>query len=213
LILVRLIPYVGITLMFLSSCSSRISHRAQLPGPSVAAANDYIDIEADWRLTVVTPITKSGGYVLKSLEQQTSGNSITLSAGADFVGYEVAHYLVKGQRKGRVRIEFSSAQVTKEGTTESQLRPIVPLFQLGYHATYVRLIYLVRVSQADHNMAVVSARQLDALDSLTRLVQANPAVGCTVTPNAACSWIPEGIAVRPEERRIVDGVENWVSAR
>jgi hypothetical protein len=128
------------------------------------------------------------------------------------VGYEVAHCAVKDRKGGRVRVAFSSAQVTKEGKTEPQPWPITPLFQLARRSNFLRLIYLVRVSHVDHDMAVVAATQLHALDALTRQVQANPADDCRVSRYASCSWIPEGIAVRPEVLRIVGAVEKWVDA-
>lgn len=150
--------------------------------------------------------------MLKSLNQQTNGNAVTLSAGDDLIGYEVANYTAKGQRGGRVSIEFSSAQVTKAGKTEPQTQPLAPLFQVARRPTHLRLIYLVRVSQADHNMAVVTANRLDTLDAITRQAEANPAEGCKIERHASCSWIPEGIAVRPEALKTVSGVEQWVDA-
>jgi hypothetical protein len=124
----------------------------------------------------------------------------------------VAHYAVEGKKGGRVRVEFSSADVTRDGKTESQLQPIAPLFQLARRPNYLRLIYLIRVSQADHNMAVAAASRLDALDAITRAVEANPADGCKVHRDASCWWIPDGIAVRPEALKTVNGIEKWVDA-
>jgi len=204
----RLILYVGV-LILLTGCASRTARMATTPAGS--ANNDYLDIQDGWRLTVVTPILKSGGYVLKTPDKPPSSNGFTL-AGTDFVGYEVAHYEVKGQRGGRVRVEFNSAEVTKEGKTQPQPQSIAPLFQVARRANYLRLIYLIRISQADHNMAVVAARKIDALDSLTRQVQTNPADGCKVDQRASCTWIPEGIAVRAEVLKTVGGVEKWVDA-
>jgi len=179
--------------------------------PARSANNDYIDIQAGWRLTVVTPILKSGGYVLKTPDKPTDSNAFTL-AGTDFVGYEIAHYDVKGQRGKRVRVEFNSAEVTKEGKTQVQRQPIAPLFQMARRANYLRLIYLIRISQADHNMAVIAARTIDALDAITQEVQTNPADACKVDSRTSCVWIPEGIAVRAEVLKTVDGVEKWVDA-
>lgn len=197
-----------ILLTFLCSCAPRT---ARFPVPPLKSS-DYIDIPGGWRLTAVTPILKSGGYVLKPLAQQTSGNTVTLSTDADFVGYEVAHYASIDQKRGWVRVEFRSAEVSKGGKTEAQLQPIVPLFQPARRPQYLRLIYLVRASQADHNMAVMAAARLGALDELTRQVLGNPAKGCKTSRHEACWWIPEGIAVRPEALRTVNGVEKWVDA-
>jgi len=205
----RLILCLGI-LTFLAGCAARTA-RGPLASPK-PANSDYIDIQAGWRLTVVTPILKSGGYVLKSLDQQSNGGAVALSAGSDLIGYEVAHYAVKEQKKRRVRVEFSSAELTKDGKTEPQQQPVAALFQIAGRPTYLRLIYLVRASNADHNMVVVAASRLEALDTITRQVEANPIAGCRAGREAACSWIPEGIAVRPEMVKTVGGVERWVDA-
>jgi hypothetical protein len=196
-------------LTLLTACALRTARTAAIPAGS--ANNDYLDIHPGWRLTAVTPMLKSGGYVLKTPDKPASSN-FTLSAGTDFVGYEVAHYEVKGQRGGRVRVEFVSAEVTKDGKTQPQPQSIAPLFQVARQPGYLRLIYLIRISQADHNMAVVAARKMDALDALTRQIQTNPAEGCKVDRHASCAWIPDGIAVRAEVLKTVDGVEKWVDA-
>jgi len=204
---VRLVCVGVLTLM--TGCAVRTARTAL---PAASPTNDYLDIQAGWRLTAVTPILKSGGYVLKTPAKATSGNGFTISAGTDFVGYEVAHYDVKSQRGGRVRVEFNSAEVTKDGKSEPQPQSIAPLFEVARQPTYLRLIYLVRISQADHNMAAVAARKIDALDAITRQIQTNPADGCKAGRRASCVWIPDGIAVRAEVRKTVDGVEKWVDA-
>jgi hypothetical protein len=214
----RVILYVG-TITVLIGCASLNGcvHRIQInretsPNPQRSETKDYIDIQPGWRLTVVTPILKSGGYVLKSREKETSGNVITLDTATDFVGYEVAHYKVTGHNGGLVRVALTSAEVTRDGKTEPQARSIAPLFRQGRRSNYLRLIYLVRISQVDHNMAVVEAREIEDLEALTRRVQANPIGGCTVDRNSSCSWVPEGIAVRPEVLKIADGIEKWIDA-
>jgi hypothetical protein len=205
----RLMRCIGMA-AFLSACGPRT---VRVPPATVArsASQDYIDLQPGWRLTVVTPILKSGGYVLHTSEQQTAGNTVTLM-GTDFAGYEVAHYSVQARTGGGVRVRFGSAEVAKEGKTESQSRSIAPLFKLPRAARYVRLIYLIRVSQADHNMAVAAANEPGALDALTRQIQADPSDGCKIGKRTFCSWIPEGIAVRPEVMRVVDGISKWADA-
>ena len=195
--------------MLLTGCTSR---RARIATPAASANNDYLNIQAGWRLTAVTPILKSGGYVLKTPGEPAARNEFTLSVGTEFLGYEVAHYDVKGQSGGRVRVEFRSAEITKEGKSQNQPQSIAPLFQVAQRANYLRLIYLIRISQADHNMAVVAARTTDALDVMTRQMQTNPGDGCKVERRASCVWIPDGIAVRAEVLKTVDGVEKWVDA-
>jgi hypothetical protein len=77
----------------------------------------------------------------------------------------------------------------------------------------VRLIYLVRVSQADHDMAVAAAKGMDAVEALTRRVEANPVDACHDEQGAFCAWIPAEIAVVPQIPKTIDGAVEWVPAR
>jgi hypothetical protein len=197
-----LIPLIALAIS-LAGCASP-TVRAPAAPPSRSTSTDYIDIQAGWRLTVVTPILKSGGYALQSLRTTrsvgttASGGDITLAAGPDLLGYEIAHYGVIGQGRGRVRVQFSSAQTFKDGKPIVQPHPTVPLFKDARRPVYLRVVYLVRLSHADHNMAVLDAKRFDALDALTRQVLADPTGACKPDKLASCSWIPEGMAVRPE---------------
>jgi hypothetical protein len=173
----------------------------------------YIDLQPEWRVRVVIPILKSGGYVLKELATETVGKTVTVDTGGDFLGYEIAYYTVQGRRGGGVRIDFASAEGTRNGVTASETKSIAPLFQLPRRARYVRLIYLIRVSQVDHDMAVVAARDIGSLNALTLRVQANPGEACRDGRDESCSWVPQGIAVRPEVERNFGGVATWTPAR
>lgn len=168
----------------------------------------FIDLEPGWRLRVVTPLLRSGGYVLKSNGETSSANTVTISAGADFLGYEVAYYAVS--RNG---VSFGSAETTKDGHTVPQAEPVARLFQLPRGIRRVRLIYLVRVSQADHDMAVAAAKNMEDLQDLTQRVQADPANACRVAGSTFCAWIPRGIAVAPQVQRKSGGAVDWVPAR
>lgn len=192
----------------LTACAPR---RVQVPAPAATEPN-YIDLQPGWRLRVVTPILRSGGYRLQPLDQQAVGNTIAVSTGTDFLGYETAYYGVRARGRG-VRVEFNSAEISQDGKTALQPQPVAHLFQLPRNARYVRLIYLLRTSQADHDMAVVATGEMDALATLTSEVQADPSSGCRTDSARFCSWIPAGIAVRPEIRKDVDGVNQWVPAR
>jgi hypothetical protein len=182
-----------------------VAHRVPPPVLDNAA---YIDLQPGWRLRVVTPILKSGGYQLRASIPETSGGTITVSA-ADFIGFETAYYAVSTPAEG-MRIEFLSATITRGGETTPQPQPLVPLFNLPARVRFVRLIYLTRVSEADHDMAVVASDQKETLDALTSAVQANPG-NCETTRGAFCSWVPAGIAVRPELQKPKSN--EWIPAR
>jgi len=191
----------------LTGCTAR---HARAPAAAVQPIRpSYIDLEPGWRLRVVTPILKSGGYRLRSIGQTAEGNTVTLSVSDDFLGYEVAYYAVKA-RNG---VEFVSAETTRDGHTTPQPQPVAHLFQLPHGVRHVRLIYLVRVSQADHDMAVAAARDMRALEALTRRVEANPADACRDGQGAFCAWIPAGIAVVPQLQNRDGGAVEWVPAR
>jgi hypothetical protein len=192
----------GLTLLTLSGCAHKVAHVPASPALS-SGPPDHIDLEPGWRLRVVTPILKSGGYLVKS-----SGEPVgtTLQAGSDFLGYEVAYYAVRARG-----IEFTAGEVHKKDTVVTAAQPMVPLFRLPKGIRHIRLIYLVRVSDADHDMAVVAARHKGALDPLTAQFRAKPA-SCRDTDIIYCAWIPDGIAVAPEMRASATGAEQWVPA-
>jgi hypothetical protein len=192
----------------LTGCAARHARAPAAAAPLRAASSSYVDLAPGWRLKVVTPILKSGGYRVVFTGETVDGNNITLSAGDDFLGYEVAYYAVKARS-----VEFLSAETTKDGHTASRLRPMVRLFELPRGVRHVRLIYLVRASQADHDMAMAAAKDMDALEALTRRVQANPVDGCYPGPGAFCAWIPAGIAVVPQLPKAANGGIEWAPAR
>jgi hypothetical protein len=193
----------------LSACSPKL---VRLTTPAVSGAS-FITLQSGWRLRVVTPILKSGGYQLHAAKPVEQGNTVTLEAGSDFTGYETAYYLVAPATGDRISLEFTSAEVTKDGKTSPQPNPLVPLFQDRKPIRYIRLVYLKRSSRSDHDMAVIGAQRPDLLESLTGEVENGGNENCRTEKRVFCSWIPAGIAVRPEILKHVDGEPRWVPAR
>lgn len=183
-------------IFMLVSCARR---EVRLPRQAPADFNDgsFEDLQVGWRMLVVTPILKSGGYRIRSLEP-SAGNSANLRIGPDFVGYENDYYVVRKNRSG-VRVDFRSAEAIKDGKTIWQAKPSVFLFDFPARMGYVRLIYFVRVSGADHNMAIVAAETTQTLANLTSRVQSDPDHGCYDDLHSRCRWVAPGIAVRHEE--------------
>jgi hypothetical protein len=140
-----------------------------------------------------------GGYQLQDSPEYQDSGALTIEAGDDFVGYELAYYAVRRNDEG-VRVEFDSAEEIRGDAKVSKEQPILPLFEIPQGAKYVRLIYLVRASAADHNMAIAAAERIDEMDELTQRVRDNPA-SCETIEGTYCSWVPAGIAVRPEMRQ------------
>jgi hypothetical protein len=209
---------LALAVALLTGCASH-SVRSTAAAPAVPAPDpaSFIDLQAGWRLHVVTPLTKSGGYVLHSTKRpkvtsEPGKLAFTLPADPDFIGYQTAFYAVEARRHDGVRIAFTSAQDTKRGVTIPQAEPRPLLFQLPNRARYVRLVYLARVSRADHDMAVVASTNRVLLDLLTIDIQAHPAA-CVDAEHTFCSWIPAGIAVQPEVPKTVNGAVLWQPAR
>ncbi len=160
------------------------------------ADNSYIDLQPGWTLRIVVPLLKSGGRYPNDAVVRQNGNTLTVKS-RDLIGYETSIYEVGGNRKS-VQIEFASAETTRAGkTTPEPAAPALP-FELPRRARHIRLIYLVRVSQADHNMAIVAAKHLDALNAFTARLKANPNI-CESSGEISCTWVPMGVAVRPEQ--------------
>jgi hypothetical protein len=149
---------------------------------------------------------KSGGTRPTLSAQQNEGSSITLSA-ADLTGYEIAYYAIRGGRNGAVRLNFTSAEITKDGKTVPEANPPALPFALPEGTEHIRLVYLVRVSQADHNMAVIASKHLEVLNSFTARLKKDPGV-CKSDSEVFCSWVPAGVAVRQEPTVNQNGSED-----
>jgi hypothetical protein len=156
-----------------------------------------MDLAPGGRLRILVPVLNSNGngYRVVSDSEQSDGKTIVLSA-ANLAGYEVSYYFVEGRNDGRVRLKFTSAEITKDGKTAPEAAPTLP-FPLPLTAQHIRLIYLIRNSQSDHNMAIAASKSLDALNVFTNQLKSNPDV-CRQDGRVFCSWVPAGIAVRPE---------------
>ncbi len=76
---------ITLCLAALACRSARLPTAASTPKPPVGT---YVDLEPGWRLRVITPLVARGGYVLKTALVEQQGNTVTLKAGADFLGYE-----------------------------------------------------------------------------------------------------------------------------
>ncbi len=196
------------------------------PVPVRQSSWNWIDLEPGWRIRVVTPIQKSGSYVVKftpgegsTAEPTTRVHElsdrkldIAVTASQDLLGYETSFYSVRAHRGGGVVIDFQSATATIGGASSAHSRPVEPLFRLPSWAQSVRLLHLLRGSPADHDAAILAGRNVSELDRLTALVQADPSA-CRDYRNSTCRWIPAGIAARPERRVMERDAEQWLPVR
>jgi hypothetical protein len=217
---IRVLLFPAITIA--SSCARP---KVTIPGPPVShGSSEWIDLQPGWRVRVITPVVAGGGYVVKTrpIEEQTGGttaderrspggsNAIVISATTNLIGYEVSFYNVKPRRGGGVRVVFDSAEVHKKEQWAHSRQPIEPLFHFVKDARYVRILHLSRGTH-DHDAAILAASRHEALETLTRRVESDPA-GCQSSRDALCSWIPSGIAAIPESWRSAGGQGQWQPA-
>ena len=185
-----------VAVVVLAGCAGR----KPLPQPPPARAVSgprYVDLVPGGRVTVVTPILKSGKFLLQTGEAKEEGNTITLRVGDEFQGYETAVYLV-GEG---ARITVGEVKVNKGGVETAVAKPFAPRLRVPGRMRHVRLLFTLKVSDADHNMAVLAARDPGRLGALTGRVEADPAGACRTTRNEYCEWVPAGVAVRPNSTR------------
>ncbi len=81
-----------ILLTFDIACTRR-SPILRTPVATHPSDGSYLDLQSSWRVRVVTPVLRSGGFELQLSQATQSGNVITESA-EDLLGYETAYYKV-----------------------------------------------------------------------------------------------------------------------
>ncbi len=189
-----LVACTGALTMFVGCSPNPIS----VPTSPQVARDDrsFVDLQPGTTIRIVVPLLKSGQYRSDLVEQQSDGHTITMRA-ADLIGYTNSSYLVTG-KVGSVRLKFVSAEETRDGKAVALAEaPKLP-FELPGKAAHVRLVFLVRVSQADHNMAILSAKRAERLDAFTKELVEDPGI-CKAAGDVFCAWVPAGVAVRPEK--------------
>jgi hypothetical protein len=185
--------------LILAGCAHKV-----LPPPVAQEwAPDFLDLQAGWRLKITTPLLSSGKYQIQPTEEQSSGSTITLSTGEQSIGYENAFYRIQSQ-SGGVRLVMISTEMFKDGKAVPDAAPRGWQPQLPADPLLMRLVYLRRSSEHDHDMAFLPARDKSSLDALTRRVQNEDQC---MPPQ--CAWVPAGVAVVAEQQRNGE----WVPVR
>jgi len=184
---------LAVTILF---ASMGCRHSAVPVGPTAPNGSEYLDLAAGTSLSINVPLLKSGGYVASMEFVGESGTTLTISL-PDLIGFRVSQYSVQGKADGRVRLKFTSATNTSDGESISEKKATPLPFDLPPNGRHIRLIYSVRSSIADHNMAITAARDVAELNAFTTRLRADPKV-CRQSGAVFCVWVPGGIAVRPE---------------
>ena len=187
-------PVLLVTLT-IAGCATRAPHP---PVPAAVRHPDYIDLQPGWSVRVVTPLTKSGKYKVETTPIEATGNTLTLKATDDLLGYEEDFYEVRPLAKG-VTIRFQSATThLVNGTSAKRQQPVLPLLQIPENTPYVRLLFLTCESRTDYDGAILAGASPAVLDAMTRQVEEDPAQGCMTEEQSMCRWIPLGISVQPQ---------------
>jgi len=191
--------HIALFLMFVAigwqaACARRMSQPSEPGLPAQPVTQEFVDLHPGDTVVVVIPILRSGGYVLPSLKKQTLSSDGSLEAGTDFLGYERDFYAVKRESNG-VGVRFSRGETWHNGKVQKVHAPRVELFE-HIENSHVRLVFLTRLSNADHDMAIISSADLPRLNEMTRKVTAG--AECRSHGDGNCIWVPNGISVRPE---------------
>ena len=185
----------GVLLLVAAAGCSNSIHTFKTPG-APANDDDYMDVDAGGKLLGVVPLLVSGGFRAADLVQEDGNHTFSFSS-QDVIGYTVSNYAAVGKRGGPVRLRFTTAETTRDGKTIRELHaPSLPL-QLPRGTEHIRLLYEIRLTRTDHNMAIVASKRLGALDEFTKRLEKDPSV-CGATSEVFCSWVPTGVAVRAE---------------
>lgn len=192
---------VLIALLMLATMSA-CGHPQFAEPDAISNERAFLDIQAGWRIRVVTPILKSGTFKVQTQQLGSSSNgTINLKTSDAFEGYETDFYRIDPPDQSGIAVQFVSAEVTDaNGNRTRKAQPIIPLFIFPQGIRYVRLLFLTRVSQTEHNQAIIGATSLAALEQLTKKVEINPDGNCRNSTGEVCSWVPEGISVQPEKK-------------
>jgi len=190
---------------FTLGTACRTRPQADHPTPLERA---YIDIEPGWRLRVVAPILKSGSFDMHIKEQRQENGVVVLKTGEDFEGYETDFYTVASKGDG-LNVRLSSARITRPDKKEMRpLRPLDSILDLPGDTQSLRLLFLARESESDHDQAVLTATSAQDMDAITNAVLEHPIENCRSQAQATCAWVPRGIVIRPEKK----SGRTWVPA-
>jgi hypothetical protein len=171
-------------------------HKGSVPPPATAQslAPDFLDLEPGWRLRITTPLSRPDA---STTQEPSATGTITLKVPEGFA-YETAYYAILRGPDRVLSFELVAGTVVREGKPTNEASMLGWKIHPNIAAPVARLIYLTRLSETDHNMAVIAALNAPALESLTRRIDQSPEQGCISTANSFCVWVPAGVAVVAE---------------
>lgn len=149
----------------------------------------FVDLPSGWRLTAITPLKDIQNDIAAAPAQ-----GLTIELKGTTIGFERSVYAVT--RRG---LAWQQAVRTVNGKESPAPAPEKVLFAPSKQPRLVRLLFLTRASEQNYNSAVLTARTVARMTALTEAVRANPDAACVETADAGCTFIPAGVAARPEK--------------
>ncbi len=186
--------------LWLPGCRKAVPTAAVPPAPT----RSWLDLAPGWRLRTVGPVMAGNpdAPAFTSEPATLNGQSlnITLKASPNLLGFETFYYSLEATRQGELSLRLTSAVQTIDGKEQPHPAP-QPTLRIPPGARFARLLYLLRASSTDHNMAILAAATIADLTRLTMAIQADP-TQC----RDFCQWVPPRVALRAEKQ--LNG--NWI---
>lgn len=119
--------------------------------------------------------------------------------------FEVAQYEIDPLQNGGVRLSLA-------GVSEGRVRSVSQAWlKFPESARYLRLIFLIARSAADHEAMLVGAESRDSLRRATAEIQAQPGEGCGPGQDYTCIPVPQKTAVNPQFKVRANGHDAYVT--
>ena len=198
--------------LFSAGCAKRVPPASAAIAPLPPNSAEYVDLSPGWRLRMVAAVTKSGSFDAGYKVVKQEGNVIGMKASDDLIGYETAFWSVLARPGGGVFLQLASATLTVDGKPAPIEKPTRALIHAPRSARFIRIFYLTRKSDADHNMLIAGVSRLEQWEAFTQAFHGSPSGVCEIYApkrHQYCEWIPAALAVRPEVPKIVDGTTEW----
>ena len=167
-------------------------------------------------VSAVLMLGVSHGYrsiITRGRSTKMEGNIISVTTGKDFLGYQTDYYDVQSSTDGMVKVKFNHGEAVVQGTKTQRAQPALQLPPQTSDKGFFRIVYLIRVSQHDHDMVLLASTQKDSLHDLTNSVVTDGLNNCRVSKDSSCAGIPKGVGFILEEKVRKNGQTQWISAR
>jgi hypothetical protein len=175
-----------------------------------SAISGFLDLPPGYRLKLVSPILREGAsagasaLATDTVSGTDSKLSLTVKSSKDFLGYEISWYAIEANPPAHAnqrqpgtfvsRVVFSTAESHLGNQVTTSAQPRNNYLAFPETAAYYRLFYLTRVSQADHNVAILSASTRAELDRQTPAFNSDPDACGKAAPHT-CVALPKEVAV------------------